>query len=100
MAILCLFARLYMLRRSIGLPVFLFLHSVCSVDLLITLLSSLIPILIYMNLSEGFLSFIAVCIVCVVSTGSFSYVIGLNKKEKVIAKEKLYSILYKIRSRI
>ena len=100
MAILCLFARLYMLRRSIGLPVFLFLHSVCSVDLLITLLSSLIPILIYINLAEGFLSFIAVCIVCVVSTGSFSYVIGLNKKEKVIAKEKLYSILYKIRSRI
>lgn len=99
MAVLCLFARLYMLRRTIGLPVVLFLRSVCMVDMLITVVSSSIPIVVYMNTDSGFLSFFLICIISVISTVSFSYIIGLNNRAKAMAKEKVHSILNKIRNR-
>lgn len=100
MAVLCLLARLYMLKKTIELPVFFFLRSVCLVNLLITAVSSLIPITIYMNMDKGFISFLTICIISVFSTVSFSYIIGLNSSEKAMVKKKLHTIISKIHDRI
>lgn len=97
MAVLCLLARLFMLKKSIELPVLLFLRSVCLVDLSITIVASFLPIIMCMILDEGFLSFIIVCIVSVLSTVTFSYTIGLNFREKAMVKEKIRSFMKKIR---
>lgn len=91
MAVLCLFARLFMLKKSIELPVFSFLSSVCFVDLCITIIASFIPISIYMTLDDGFLSFLIICAASITSTVTFSYVIGLNSREKTMIKEKIRS---------
>ena len=99
MALLCLIARLYMLKRSINLPVLLFLRSVCLVDLWITIAASLLPIIIYVNMEGGVLSFITVCMVSFLSTITFCYVMGLNRGEKAMLKGKLASLVRKINNR-
>ena len=86
-SVLCLFVRLLILRNLINFPITTFAKEVLGRNLGVTLLSSVIPITLYLNLSLGFGSAIIVVIVSLLITIIVDYVIGLTKIEKIRVSE-------------
>lgn len=97
-SIICHFARLILLYKTINLPIGRFIKCVTLKVLLISILSTIIPIIVFNNINENsWLSFCIICIVSSFSTISFSYILGLTKNEKKFCKKKLKEIIYKIK---
>lgn len=97
-SVVCHFARLILLHKTIGLPFVLFLRRVTLKVFVISVLSSLAPVFVYMEIDDGsWLTFIITCFVSFASTLSFSFVIGLSKNEKVFVKKKTMELIKKIR---
>ncbi len=95
---ICHFARLILLHKTIGLPAGSFIKRVTIKVFIISILSSLIPIFVYLNLDENsWTSFCITCIVSLFSTLTFSYLLGLSKNEKIFCKNKAKEIINKIK---
>lgn len=93
----CLAARLYMLRGMIGLSVKQYLSKVYFNVLIVTVLSAILPYIIFYYLNETFFSFILVCIVSVISTCIVIYYIGSNKQERQFILSKVKAIRSKLK---
>lgn len=93
----CLAARLYMLRSMIGLSIRQYLSKVYFNVLFVTVLSAIIPSVVFYYLNETFFSFILICIVSVISTCIVIYYIGSDKKEKQFILSKVKALRNKLR---
>lgn len=93
----CLLARLYMLKKIIKFPVKKFLTEVYLNVLFISLLSSFIPMLVFMNSSTGFQNFIVSSLLCMLSCAFVIYNIGCKQTEKAFVKAYFINILSKLR---
>lgn len=88
-AICCFFLRLVFLRKMVGLPVRRYLYKVCGNVLLVSVSALLLPLLVTLEMSDGFLRFLAVSILSVVCTLSSIYWIGCTAYERNFLREKI-----------
>lgn len=88
-------ARMIMLFPIIGMNVNDYLKNIYVKIFLVVTLSSIIPILVYENLSYSTSRFFIVCIVCMLSVSLIAYTIGLSKNERKFIRSKINDIYHK-----
>lgn len=81
-SLVCLAARLVMLRGMIGLSIRKFVSDVCLKIVLVVVISLILPIAIYNVLPDGFAGFVISAAVCVAVSGSAVLFMGLDGKER------------------
>lgn len=91
------FSRMYMLRKLIHLPIKQYLQNIYFPIMATVVVSIILPILVHIQLENGWLRFIAVGCTCVVSVGLSAFFIGFTKHERLFFIDKGLRIL-KIRS--
>lgn len=75
--------RIYMMRSMIKLPIREYFKKVLFRVMIVAISGSVLPILIYMFLPKHtFLSFVSVCVVCVVSVALSVYTLGISQNER------------------
>lgn len=93
----CLVARLYMLRKMIGLSIRKYISKVYFNVLTVTILSAIIPYTLSCYFSETFVNFIIICIISVICTFIVMYFIGSNKEERRFILSKITTIKGKLK---
>jgi len=89
MSVLAFFARLYEIKKTLNFPVRKFLSDVTLRLVCTTLLSVVLPIIIYI-LADSSIYWVCVSIVvCFISTGTVIWLVGLNKFEKDFIVKKI-----------
>lgn len=94
-AIITQFARVYMMRNLIYLPMMTYLKNVISPIIIVAISSFIIPWLVHMNMSYGIVRFFVVCSISIVSAITCSYFLGTNSFEKNMIHEKLCDVINK-----
>ena len=95
----CLFARLYMLRGMIGLSSILYMKNVFLNVLVVALLSTIIPYMLFCYMKETFFSFIIITLIAVLCTLVVEFYIGCNQKERFFVLNKVRNIKNKFIAR-
>lgn len=93
----CLAARLYMLRHMIGLSVRQYLSRVYFNVLLVTVLSAIIPCVVFYHLNETFVNVMFICVVSVICTCIVIYYIGCNNQERQFILSKVKTVRSKLK---
>lgn len=88
----CLAARLYMLRKMIGLSSIQYMKKVYLNVIVVTLLSLVVPVLLLKYLKESFLSFVVLSLVAMVCTLIVEFHVGCNGKERMFIVDKVKKI--------
>lgn len=95
-AILTQFARVFMMRNLINLPMMTYFKNVIVPIALVSVSSFLVPAIIHFNMSYGVTRFFVVCTICVISTLGCTYFLGTNTFEKNMIKEKAHAVLNRL----
>ena len=95
-SVICEMARLYMLRTMIQLSVGSFLNKVYFNVLAVSITAAILPFCIHQQITESFLTFIVLSIVCIVCTLLSILFVGCNKHERLFVFEKIIDIRKKI----
>ena len=96
-SVCCLMARLLMLRNMIGLDVVSFTRQVLLNVFFVGLVSSIFPIVVYLNLSDGWMRFMYVVTLSLLSSSLVIFFIGCNKRERTFILEKTMFVINKFR---
>lgn len=93
-SVVCLFARVTLLSHTIDFPAIEFLKQVVLKMLILTLLSYLLPAILYYILPVSWLTFIGICCISLLSGVTVCYWIGMEPHEREVilskVKEKLH----------
>ena len=99
MTIVEIIARIFIVHRQVGLPRRKYVRSVLLNVSIVAAVSAVIPVLVHLNMPEGFVRFLVVGIVCVFSVGTVAYFIGINQKERMFVNtfisSKVKGVLHK-----
>lgn len=95
LSLICLGARLILLRDMIQLPVTRFLYNVCGKIILVTVLAFVVPFFVRWELPAGFWGVIMSCIVCLIWTAAILFIVGCSASERRFMKEKFGAVLAK-----
>lgn len=95
--LISLIIQLFILRPLIGLSLRKYYSEVFGRTLLVTLLSSIIPVLVYYSINENLLSMIVVIFVGVASVAGTIYLLGLNNSEKTFVTNSIKNIANKLK---
>ena len=87
------FARMYMLRNMIDLPLLSYVKNIYLPIMGVVLLSVVLPMLVYNNMQEGFIRLLAVGMTCVLSVAMTSLFIGMTRNERTFLIDKSLRIL-------
>lgn len=87
--ILAFIVRLYIIRPMIYLGVWSFIKDTVVKAVWVILLSIPVPLMMHFYLEENFLNVLLICVLSVVIAILFSYLVGLNKNERVFVGNKL-----------
>ncbi len=90
-------ARLILIKSMISLPLKTYFVEVVIKIFLVFIFSVPLPIMLKTMLPNNFISFITICLFSILSVATVVYSIGLNGMEKNFIKEKLFSIIKKIK---
>ncbi len=90
-------ARLIMVRGRLKLSIRMYLQKVYFPIIMVTIISAVIPLLVYNSMSNGFLRFFTVSIVSVISVALTSFIVGLTQSERQFFINKIRLISAKIR---
>lgn len=94
---LALFARLWMLRSLVGLS----LRAYCLKAVLpmacVTLVSAVIPLVVYLLLQPSLLRLLLICVISTVSVTVAVYFLGLANNERSFIQQRLYVLKNKIK---
>lgn len=93
--LVCHFARLYMLVRSIEFPMWKFIKDVMLRVFCITVFAMILPTLAYKNIDITILRFVVVCLLSFASTIGFGFCLGFNKEDRMKLKNKAASVIRK-----
>lgn len=88
-------SRLFIIRNMIGLSLIAYSKRVFVPISIVTVVSFIIPLIITTLMSEGFASFILVCVISFSSVITSVFLFGLSSKERDIAIEKVKELKYK-----
>lgn len=86
-SILCLFMRLWIVRRLMDFPVKQYIVKVFGSCVIICAIALVIPLIAHLLLSENFINVVAVCLLCIVSTIVTIYGLGLTKHERSLVAD-------------
>lgn len=78
----CMFLRLVFLRKMAGLPFWGFIKNVYANILLVALCSIVLPAVVYWQMQEGWVRFIAVSVVCLICTSFSVCFVGCTTSER------------------
>lgn len=95
-AIITQFARVYMMRNLIDLPMTTYFRNVIVPIILVAFGSFIIPFIVYMKMEYGVASFFTVCCLSILSVMVCSYYLGTNKFEKEMIQSKAHSFLKRL----
>lgn len=95
LSLVCLVARLIMLRGMIQLPVSRFLHNVCGKIFLVTVFSVSIPLLVRWKLPVNLYGLIISCFVCLIWTAAILFIFGCSVPERRFLKDRLHALSVK-----
>lgn len=87
------FARMYMLRNMIDLPLLSYVKNIYLPIMGVVLLSLVLPMLVYNNMQEGIIRFLAVGMTCVLSVAMTSLFIGMTCNERSFLIDKSLKVL-------
>ncbi len=87
------FARMYMLRKLINLPLTAYLRNIYLPIITVAGISCILPIYIHTQMAEGFVTLLIVCFVSVVSVAATTLIIGLTKEERAFILGKALKVL-------
>ena len=87
------FARMYMLRNMIDLPLLSYVKNIYLPIMGVVLLSIVMPLLVYSNMQEGFIRLLAVSMTCVISVAMTSLFIGMTRNERTFLINKSLRVL-------
>ena len=87
------FARMYMLRNMIDLPLWSYVKNIYLPIMGVLLLSLVLPMLVYNNMQEGIIRLLAVSMTCVVSVAMTSLFIGMTRSERTFLIDKSLRVL-------
>ena len=93
---LCLFSRLLLLRKMIGLPMMEYLRKVYNNILSVSIVASLLPSAVCYFFPVSFLRLFLVSGISLVSTIFAVYRIGCSGEERVLIRQKIACLKYKI----
>ena len=82
------FSRMYMLRKLIHLPLWQYMKNIYIPIVSTVVIAIILPLVVRMQVAEGWLRFLAVGFTCVLSVGASSYFIGFTKQERVFFLDK------------
>lgn len=92
-SLICLLLRLYFLRTMIGLSVRRYLRKVCGNVMLVLIIAIVIPILVHNNLSYGWVRFIVVTSISLLSVILSVFFVGCTSSERRFIREKISNIM-------
>lgn len=87
------FARMYILRNMIDLPLSAYLKNIYLPICRVVALSILLPLCVYNHMNEGIVRFFWVCLVSFVSVALTVFFTGLTKNERRFLSEKIFSYI-------
>ena len=87
------FSRMYMLRKLIHLPLWQYMKNIYIPIVSTVAIAIILPLVVRMQVAEGWLRFLAVGFTCVLSVGASSYFIGFTKQERVFLLDKSLRLL-------
>ena len=76
------FTRMYMLRKLINLPLRQYFRNIYMPIVTTVSIAIILPIMVHMQMLNGWLRFIAVGFTCVLSVGTSAFFFGLTKSER------------------
>lgn len=82
------FSRMYMLRKLIHLPLWQYMKNIYIPIVSTVVIAIILPLVVRMQVAEGWLRFLVVGFTCVLSVGASSYFIGFTKQERVFFLDK------------
>lgn len=94
-AVACLFLRLLFLRKMVGLSMRRYLHKVCGNVLCVTLAAAVLPTLLYLQMADGIVRFLLMCVLTVLCSATAIYFIGCSRNERDFIKNRFISIRHK-----
>ena len=81
-SVIALFVRLWIVNRLMEFPVKSYIQEIFFHSLLVACLASVIPVSVHSYISTSFSNFCLVSVLCILSSLSCIYILGLNKSEK------------------
>lgn len=87
------FSRMYMLRKLIHLPLWQYMKNIYIPIVSTVVIAIILPLVVRMQVAEGWLRFLAVGFTCVLSVGASSYFIGFTKQERGFFLDKCLRLL-------
>lgn len=84
--IICMIARIFIIRYQIGLPIKSYITRVLVKIMLVVSLSSIIPIMSYLYMDKGIVRFLLVGMISIISTSIVVYYCGITQSERQSAK--------------
>ena len=94
----CLAARLFMLRRMIGLQIGVYLRKVYLNVLLVTLFALIIPALLHQYLLESFTTFLILSLLSIVCTSFSCLYVGATNEERMLVYLKTKQMIMKYKN--
>lgn len=95
-AVACLFLRLLFLRNMVGLSMRRYLYKVCGNVMCVTLAAAVLPGLFYLQMADGWMRFLLICIISIPCTVTSIYCIGCDINERNFIREKVFGIIRKL----
>ena len=94
-AVLCLLLRLLFLRKMVGLSIRRYLHKVCGNVLSVTLVAAVIPTLLFLQMPDGFVRFLLMCVLTTLCSTLTIYFIGCSRNERDFIKSRIVLVRQK-----
>ena len=95
-SICCLLIRLIILRRNIQLSLIWFFKEICCNVLVVTVVSIVIPFVLYFSMSGGWLKFLVVTVFCLISSVTSALFIGCSHSERQFIGERILNVKSKL----
>lgn len=94
-AVACMFLRLLFLRKTVGLSVRRYLHKVCGNVLSVTLIAAVIPTLLFLQMPDGLVRFLLMCVLTTLCSTLTIYFIGCSRNERDFIKSRIVLVRQK-----
>jgi VIT1/CCC1 family predicted Fe2+/Mn2+ transporter len=86
-----IFVRYYLVHGMTGIPARLYLLGVVAKTHIVGIMSAILPMVIYFQMSENIWRLIVVLISSLISSGVIIYLFGLDAAEKSFFNKKIFS---------
>lgn len=96
LSIFSMLLRLLFLKKMANLDMMAFLKSVCCKVALVTVVSLILPSLIFYRMPDGLTRFIAVSFICVASSSISSFFLGCVESERRFVVSSVRNLLYRL----